>query len=85
MDKVIGDLEALKGAKPISRKRYSAVLDFLDKHRFYLRKEDCDLINPLISYLEQALRRQDKSQVWIVRPAFIPNSDLDEALYYQKE
>jgi hypothetical protein len=37
-DKAIADIKELKGASLINRDRYNAVLDYLDEHRFYLRK-----------------------------------------------
>ena len=85
IDNARAELEALESIKPISRTRYHAALDFLDRHRFYLRKEDCDFLNPIVGGLEEALRERDKPQLWVAREEFVSNSDLDEGLYYEKE
>ena len=85
IERAITELNVLKGAGRISRTRYNAAFDFLDQHRFYLRKADCDILNPLVTSIEDALREQDKPQIWIVRQEFVPNLRLDEELYYQNE
>jgi hypothetical protein len=85
IDKTIAEIKVLKSASLISRDRYNAALDYLDEHRFYLRKEDCDTINSVVEFAEAALRKQDRAELWIIRQRFVPNSHLDEELYYQKE
>lgn len=85
IDKAIAELKGLEGAEHIGRTRFNAAIDFLDQHRFYLRQQDCDLLNPLVASLDQALREQDDAQLRIVRDAFVPNTDLDEELYYEGE
>jgi hypothetical protein len=75
----------LRGANPISRARYDGVLDFLDERRVYLRKEDCDKINSVVEFVEAALRKQERVEVWIIRQKFVPNPHLDEELFYQVE
>ncbi|MGA7126680.1 MAG: diadenylate cyclase [Chthoniobacterales bacterium] len=85
IDKAIAEIKELKGATLIRRDRYDAALDFLDEHRFYLRKEDCDTIISVVEFVEAALRKQDRTGIWIIRQKFVPNPHLDEELYYQKE
>ena len=85
IDKAIAEIKELRGVNPISRARYDRVLDFLDERRFYLRKEDCDTINSVIEFVEAALRKQEKAEVWIIRQKFVPNPHLDEELFYQEE
>jgi hypothetical protein len=85
IDKAIAEIKVLKSASLISRDRYNAALDYLDEHRFYLRREDCDTINSVVEFVEAALRKQDRAELWIIRQRFVPNSHLDEELYYQKE
>ena len=85
IDKAIAEIKELKGASLINRDRYNAVLDYLDEHRFYLRKEDCDTIVSVVEFVEAALRKQDRTEIWIIRQKFVPNTHLDEELYYQKE
>jgi hypothetical protein len=85
IDKAIAEIVELQRTKPISRVRYNAVRDFLNEHRFYLRKADCDALNPLVTSIEEALREQDKARLWIVTPEFVPNTQLDEELFYEKE
>ena len=85
IDKAIAEIKELKGATLIRRDRYDAALDFLDEHRFYLRKEDCDTIISVIEFVEAALRKQARAEIWIIREKFVPNTQLDEELYYQKE
>jgi DisA bacterial checkpoint controller nucleotide-binding len=85
IDRAIAEIKELRGVNPISRARYDRVLDFLDDRRFYLRKEDCDTINSAIEFVEAALRKQEKAEVWIIRQKFVPNPHLDEELFYQQE
>jgi hypothetical protein len=85
IDRAIAEISELRGVNPISRARYDGVLDFLDERRFYLRKEDCDKINSVVEFVEAALRKQERAEVWIIRQKFVPNPDLDEELFYQVE
>ncbi len=85
IDKAIAEIKELKGASLINRDRYNAALDYLDEHRFYLRKEDCDTIISVVEFVEAALRKQDRAKIWIIRQKFLPNTHLDEELYYRKE
>jgi len=85
IDRAIAEIKELRGVNPISRARYDGVLDFLDERRFYLRKEDCETINSAIEFVEAALRKQERAEVWIIRQKFLPNANLDEELFYQEE
>jgi hypothetical protein len=85
IDQAIAEICELRGINPISRARYDGVLDFLDERRFYLRKEDCDKINSAVEFVEAALRKQERAEVWIIRQKFVPNPHLDEELFYQAE
>ena len=48
IDSTISEIKKLEGVTPISRVRFNTALDFLQQHRFYLRKSDCDSLNPLV-------------------------------------
>jgi hypothetical protein len=85
IDRVIVELESLNEQAPVDSRRYHAAVDILERHRFYLRRADCDLINPIVEHLEAVLREQENEQMWIVRPEFVPNLQLDEQLYYEPE
>jgi hypothetical protein len=85
IDRAIADIIQFAGAAPISRARYNSTLDFLDRHRFYLRKADCDTLNSLVASIEEALQQQDQSQVRIVRQEFVPDFQLAEDLFYETE
>ena len=78
----IAEIKELKGASLINRDRYNAVLHYLDEHRFYLRKEHCDTIISVVEFVEAALRKQDRAELWIIRQKFVPNTHSDEELYY---
>jgi hypothetical protein len=85
IDRAIAEIKEIRGVMPISRARYDGALDFLDEHRFYLRQEDCDTINSVVEFVEAALRKQERTDVWIIRQKFVPNPHLDEELFYQQE
>ncbi|MBV9276512.1 MAG: DNA integrity scanning protein DisA nucleotide-binding domain protein [Verrucomicrobia bacterium] len=85
IDRAIAEIKELRGVTRISRARYDSALDFLDEHRFYLRQEDCDTINSIVEFVETALRKQERAEVWIIRQKFVPNPQLNEELFYQQE
>jgi hypothetical protein len=85
IERAIAEINALKDTARISRVRYNTALDFLNQHRFYLRKTDCDVINPLVAFIDQALREQKKALLWMAREEFVPNPELNEELFYEKE
>lgn len=82
IDETISILEALANAKTINRLEYISLMDWLEEHRFYLRQEDCSILNTIVPQLEDRLISEEKSSVRIIRRAFVPHAEMDEALYY---
>ena len=81
IDDAIALLKSEREAKRLHVRPYRATLDWLDAHRFYLRKDDCDVLNELVSELEERLASE--SNMRIVRRPFEANSAFDEDLYYE--
>jgi hypothetical protein len=82
IDDAIALLSGFETVANIPRRRYRMAVGLLDDHRFYLTEEDCDLLNPLIKRIDMRIRREDDSQLWVVRSPFKPNPAMDPALYY---
>ncbi len=82
IDDAIALLSGFETAANVPRRRYRMTLDLLDRHRFYLMEEDCNLLNPLIERIETRVRREDESQIWGVRSPYKPNPQMNAALYY---
>jgi hypothetical protein len=82
IDDAIALLSGFETAANIPRGRYRMTVDLLDDHRFYLTEEDCDLLNPLIERIDTRIRREDDSQLWVVRSPYKPNPAMNPALYY---
>lgn len=68
------NIAALEAA---SSDTYHAFQNWLDKHRFYLNKKQCDRINKALKRLEDLPQRVGELR-WIV-PAFEPDPRLDES------
>lgn len=83
IDRAIARLEGCKSEDRLPVRRYREILDWLDEHRFYLKKADCDHLNELVSGLED--RFQAESNTRIIRPPFGPDPAMDEKLYYEDE
>lgn len=82
INNAITTLQDLAGAATLSRRRYHDTLDWLDEHRFYLTAKDCETLNPLVTGIDERIKREDNPQLWIVRQPFTPNPDMNETLYY---
>jgi hypothetical protein len=67
----------IAGLEGASNDTYNAFQNWLDKHRFYLNKKQCDRINKALKRLEDLPKRVGELR-WIV-PAFEPDPRLDES------
>lgn len=85
LDQRISTLQALVKARKINRREYISLMDWLEEHRFYLRQNDCNILNTTVAQLENRLSSEDESAVRIVRGEFVPHPDMDESLYYTKD
>jgi hypothetical protein len=85
IDQTISALEARAHAKTINRKEYVSLMDWLEEHRFYLRQEDCSILNTIGPQLEDRFNSESKSSVRLIRKTFVPHPEMDEALYYVTE
>jgi hypothetical protein len=72
-------------AGPLKHRRYRRALDWLDKHRFYLREADCAELNVLIPQLEDRFQVESESTIKIVREPFATQLGMDDAFYYSDE
>ena len=81
----LSEIERMRSADKINMKYYSNIMDWLDNHRFYLLKEDCNLLNPYCKELENRIDAETKRTIRIVRNQFLPNEQLDQSLYYLPE
>ena len=61
IDRAIARLESYKSEDRLPVRRYREILDWLDEHRFYLKQADCDLLNELVSELEDRFQRESES------------------------
>jgi hypothetical protein len=82
IDNAIALLSGFETAETIPRRRFRETIDLLDDYRFYLTEADCNLLNSLVEKIDLRIRREDESQLWIVRSPYKPNPAMDPALYY---
>ncbi len=85
IDSAIGTIVGMASAERIERKLYRQNLEWLDAHRFYLTEADCKTLNELVDGLEERIRRQDQTTIWIDRSPFVPDPAMNPALYYVNE
>jgi hypothetical protein len=85
IDQTISALDTLASAKKINRREYVLLMDWLEEHRFYLRQEDCSILNTIGPQLKDRLISEGKSSVRLIRRTFVPHPEMDEALYYATE
>jgi hypothetical protein len=85
IDEAIGKMKSFKGTETINRTLYRSTLDWLDDHRFYLTEADCNTLNPVVEELEERIKKESQSQIWIVREPFAPRPGMDDELYYLEE
>ncbi len=84
IDQVISNLEGMLNSKRTNRREYILLMDWLDGHRFYLRQEDCEVLNDLVDKLEDMFGAEDESAIRIKRTEFMPDPEMNESLYYTK-
>lgn len=85
IDQTISALEALTDAERINRREYVSLMDWLEEHRFYLRQEDCGILNTIVPQLEDRLTSESGSSFRLVQQTFMPHPEMDEALHYATE
>jgi hypothetical protein len=82
IDSRIETLKNLAAGQKINRSRYVPLVEWLEEHRFYLREEDCAILNPLIDEIEEKLSNDSESRLKIIRGKFAPHPDMQEDFYY---
>ena len=85
IDTAIREMELIKVAERVTRRKYIDVLDWLDEHRFYLLQTHCDTLNELLREIEDRLDSQEESNMKIIRQPFAPHPGMDESFYYLSE
>jgi hypothetical protein len=85
IDEAIGKTKSFKGTETTNRTLYRSTLDWLDDRRFYLTEADCNTLNPLVEGLEERIKKETQTQLWIVREPFAPRPGMNDELYYLKE
>jgi hypothetical protein len=85
IEKSIVVLRNLLEGKTVNRRKYGAVMDWLNKNRFYLLPKHCDEINELMKSIDRKMAEEDPMAIRIVRTEFTPHSRMDVNLYYEPE
>lgn len=67
---------------PVSVRNYNQTLDGLNGYRFYLQKEDSDLINELTPTIERKLKKESPGTALIEREPFVPNAEMNPESYF---
>jgi hypothetical protein len=57
--------------------------NWLDRHRFYLSTEQCEVVNRELARIDQEPRPDNL--LWIVTPQFEPDPRMDETYYLDSE
>ena len=60
-----------------SKDDYHESVNWLDRHRFYLDKNQCDRINAALERIEQ--EPSEVGEFWIVRDEFVPDPNFNES------
>lgn len=81
---VTDELQCISNSDEIPIKRYNELYEWLFNHRFYLLKEDCELINRVIQEIEKSLDNSERT-VWAVRHIFKPDPRMNPSFYYLPE
>lgn len=66
----------------INHRLYSEMWNWLEKHRFYLLKNHCDLINETVKIIEEKLDKEEPGRLKFIRSKFEPNKEMIESLYF---
>lgn len=85
LDAIITEIRKLAEASTINRNTYVSLCEWIDRHTFYLRAEDCRVLNSLIPLIEERLSKQEEFWLRPQRSDFSPHPDMDENLYYLKD
>ena len=85
IDRTIAELKSYKSEDQLRIRRFRGTLDWLYEHRFYLTEADCNLLNRLVSELDDRFRRESESDIRINGRPFEPDPAMDEALHYEDE
>ncbi len=85
IDQTIVALWDLHNAEKMNGREYISLMDWLERHRFYLRQGDCDILNSLVPQLEEKFCAAYQSSVKFMRREFVPYPEMDEALFYASE
>jgi len=78
----LSELQRMRSTEKSDMKHYANIMDWLENHRFYLLKEDCELLNAYCGELEKRIDAETERAIRIVRSEFLPNEQLDQSLYY---
>lgn len=85
IDQSLAELRAIRDGSRVNKRRFGALMQWADKHRFYLRAEDCQELNELITEIDSKIDAQAPSSIKIVRRAYVPDPEMDESVYYLQQ
>ena len=60
--------------------KYRETMNWIEKHRFYLSKEQCDEINKIIALCNEK-ERKDPHSFFILWNNLQPNNDMDDSYF----
>ncbi|RDY57929.1 diadenylate cyclase [Flagellimonas nanhaiensis] len=75
----IEELEELNKQESVERKKYYPLINWLERHEFYLTEQECSDVNRLRNELQQ--KEKDASGTWIVRHELKPNPEMNDSYY----
>jgi hypothetical protein len=81
----IDALERVHASGRVKRRVYYDTLAWFDAHRFYLLPEHCQRLNNLVSSIEAMFESNDPNTMTSVRGPYVPNPQMNPALYYIPE
>ncbi len=81
----IEELREITFAARVSRRRFSRIISWIERHAFYLLQDHCETVNRLVRQIDERTEQEDPSGFRIIRQDLVPNSRFDPAFYYEAE
>ena len=78
--KNLADLRELTNNDVLDNDKYMKTMNWIEEHRFYLSKEQCDEINKIIALCNEK-ERKDPYSFFILRNNLQPNNDMDDSYF----
>ena len=65
--------------KTLTSENYHSTRSWLDKHRFYLTSEQCDVVNTELTRIKD--EPQEVGEIRFITPVFNPDPEMNESYY----